>query len=59
MVDDVFLREHEGIQDLSQYSLVPGATPRRMMPAKFPDLRVQEEDDEGNRMDSTAIRAKI
>ncbi|RMZ01366.1 hypothetical protein D0862_06390 [Hortaea werneckii] len=59
LVDDVFLREHEGIQDLSKYSLVPGATPRRMMPAQFPDLRVQEEDDEGNRMDSTAIRAKI
>ncbi|RMZ17538.1 hypothetical protein D0860_00391 [Hortaea werneckii] len=59
LVDDVFLREHEGIQDLSKYSLVPGATPRRMMPARFPDLRVEEEDDEGNRMDSTAIRAKI
>ncbi|KAI7359324.1 short chain dehydrogenase [Hortaea werneckii] len=45
--------------DLGKYSLVPGATPRRMMPAQFPDLRVQEEDDEGNRMDSTAIRAKM
>jgi len=51
-LDEDFLRNHCGVTDFSKYSLVPGATPRRIMPMKFPDLRVEEEDDEGVRMDS-------
>ncbi|VUC32716.1 unnamed protein product [Clonostachys rosea] len=54
-VDEDFLRAR-GIEDFSKYSVVPGSTPRRMLPAQFPDLRVVEEDDEGMRMDSTDAR---
>jgi hypothetical protein len=31
--------------------------PRRIMPAKFPDLTVAEQADEGRRADSTKLRA--
>ena len=55
--DEDFLRSHEGITDFSKYSVVPGATPRRIMPAKFPDLTVAEQADEGRRTDSTKMRA--
>ncbi|CAG9996917.1 unnamed protein product [Clonostachys byssicola] len=51
-VDEDFLRTR-GVNDFSKYSVVPGSTPRRMLPAQFPDLRVAEEEDEGLRMDST------
>jgi hypothetical protein len=44
VLDEDFLREHEGISDFSKYSLVEGAVPRRIMPAEFPDLRVKEQD---------------
>ncbi|CAG9947666.1 unnamed protein product [Clonostachys rosea f. rosea IK726] len=54
-VDEDFLRTR-GVQDFSKYSVVPGSTPRRMLPAQFPDLRVAEQDDEGMRMDSTDAR---
>lgn len=57
VLDEDFLREHEGISDFSKYSLVEGAVPRRIMPAEFPDLRVKEQDDEGRRMDSTLLKA--
>ncbi|KAL7275923.1 hypothetical protein RUND412_001116 [Rhizina undulata] len=50
VTDEDFLREYKGVTDFSKYSLVPGATPRRIMPAKFPDLTVDEQDDEGMRM---------
>lgn len=56
-LDEDFLREHENIQNFEKYSVVPGSSPRRIMPAKCPDLRVAEQDDEGNRMDSTTARA--
>jgi hypothetical protein len=36
--------------------MVEGAEPRRIMPARFPDLRVEEQDDEGRRMDSSLLR---
>jgi len=36
--DEDFLREHAGVTDFSKYSVVKGAVPRRIMPAKFPDL---------------------
>ena len=59
-LDEDFLRKHIGVTDFSNYSLVPGTTPRRIMPAAFPDLTVAEQDDEGRRVDSTKIkRSKI
>lgn len=57
-LDEDFLRK-VGVKDFGKYSLVPGAEPRRIMPARFPDLRVEEQDDEGKRMDSTKLTAKI
>lgn len=57
--DEDFLREKCGVSDFSKYSVIPGSTPRRIMPAKFPALEVAEQDDEGQRMDSTKVRAKI
>ncbi|KAK4869300.1 hypothetical protein LT330_006300 [Penicillium expansum] len=57
--DEDFLREKCGVSDFSKYSVIPGSTPRRIMPAKFPVLEVEEQDDEGQRMDSTKVRAKI
>lgn len=59
-LDEDFLRTRCGVTDFSKYSVVPGATPRRIMPAKFPVLEVAEQDDEGQRLDSTQLRkAKI
>lgn len=55
--DEDFLRRHEGTTDFSKYSVIPGATPRRIMPANFPDLTVAEQADEGRRTDSTKMRA--
>ncbi|KAJ5407943.1 hypothetical protein N7509_001826 [Penicillium cosmopolitanum] len=55
--DEDFLREKCGVTDFSKYSIVPGSTPRRIMPEKFPVLEVAEQDDEGQRMDSAKIRA--
>lgn len=55
-LDEDFLREKCGVSDFSKYSLVPGATPRRIMPAKLPTLEVAEQDDEGVRVDSTKLR---
>lgn len=55
-LDEDFLRSQEGVTDFTKYALVPGTTPRRIMPATFPDLRVAEQNDEGNRMDSTEMR---
>ena len=55
--DEDFLREKCGVTDFSQYSVIPGSTPRRIMPAQFPVLEVAEQDDEGQRMDSAHIRA--
>jgi hypothetical protein len=52
--DEDFLRKW-GVQDFSQYSVVPGTTPRRIMPADFPKLEVVEQDDQGQRVDSTKI----
>ncbi|CAI7676649.1 unnamed protein product [Penicillium discolor] len=57
--DEDFLREKCGVSDFSKYSIIPGSTPRRIMPANFPVLEVAEQDDEGQRMDSTKARAKI
>ncbi|KAH8701045.1 short chain dehydrogenase family protein [Talaromyces proteolyticus] len=56
-LDEDFLRNRCGVTDFSKYSVVSGATPRRIMPAEFPTLEVAEQDDEGKRMDSTQLRA--
>jgi hypothetical protein len=56
LLDEDFLREHEDIQDFSKYDLVPGSTPRRIMPIRMPDLTVPEQDDEGVRVESSAQR---
>ena len=54
-IDEDFLRR-TGVTDFSRYSVVQGATPRRIMPAQFPDLTVAEQADEGRLMDSSKIR---
>lgn len=56
VLDEDFLRSHEGVTDFGKYSLVDGTQPRRIMPKAFPDLRVEEQDDEGRRMDSTKLK---
>ncbi|KAG8625811.1 hypothetical protein KVT40_006212 [Elsinoe batatas] len=58
-IDEDFLRREKGITDFSKYSLVPGSTPRRIMPSAFPDLTVPEQDDEGQRRDSAQLRSKL
>lgn len=55
-LDEDFLRIHLGVEDFSKYSVVEGATPRRIMPKRFPDLRVDEHDDEGKRVESAQLR---
>lgn len=55
MTDEDFLRS-KGVTDFSKYSVVPGTTPRRIMPAEFPVLEVAEQDDEGTRMRSVELR---
>ncbi|KAF1833810.1 short chain dehydrogenase [Decorospora gaudefroyi] len=55
LVDEDFLRA-KGVRDFDKYSLVPGSRPRRILPRSFPDLRVEEQDDEGRRVDSTVLR---
>ncbi|TDZ68307.1 Hydroxysteroid dehydrogenase-like protein 2 [Colletotrichum trifolii] len=57
VLDEDFLRSHAGVADFSKYALVPGSSPRRIMPAELPDLTVKEQDDEGKRYDSA--KAKI
>ena len=55
-LDEDFLRRQEGVTDFDKYSVVPGARPRRIMPEVLPDLSVKEQDDEGNRFDSSKDR---
>ncbi|KAI1450970.1 short chain dehydrogenase family protein [Annulohypoxylon stygium] len=55
LLDEDYLRS-VGVTDFSQYAVVPGSAPRRIMPATLPDLRVAEQDDEGQRMDSAKER---
>ncbi|KAK3943049.1 putative Hydroxysteroid dehydrogenase-like protein 2 [Diplogelasinospora grovesii] len=60
LLDEDFLRDHAGIMDFAKYSVVPGMTPRRIMPVELPDLAVKEQDDEGKRYDSSkGVKAKI
>jgi len=57
-LDEDFLRRHAGVDDFSKYSVVPGSSPRRIMPAVLPDLTVAEEADEGVRLDSNSSKPK-
>lgn len=56
--DEDFLRRECGFtdKDFEKYNVVPGHTPRRIMPKQFPDLSVEGQDDEGVRMDSVKLR---
>lgn len=56
--DEDFLRRECGYgdEDFEKYNVVPGGKPRRIMPRRFPDLRVEEQDDEGERKDSVILR---
>ncbi|KAI1879510.1 hypothetical protein JX265_002464 [Neoarthrinium moseri] len=58
-LDEDFLRTDAGVVDFAKYAVIPGATPRRIMPAKLPDLTVAEQDDEGKRMNSAKDKAKL
>jgi hypothetical protein len=58
-LDEDFLRRVCGISDFSKYAVVPGASPRRIMPERFPVLEVEEQGDEGRRMDSVVLRGKL
>ncbi|KAI2630702.1 short chain dehydrogenase family protein [Hypoxylon sp. NC1633] len=66
LLDEDFLRSAAGgglgDADFARYAVVPGAAPRRIMPAALPDLAVAEQDDEGTRLDSSKMgggRAKL
>ncbi|KAK4040913.1 hypothetical protein C8A01DRAFT_45840 [Parachaetomium inaequale] len=54
-LDEDFLRKQAGVTDFSKYSVIPGSSPRRIMPAELPDLTVKEQDDEGMRTDSSKL----
>ena len=54
-LDEDFLRKHGGVTDFSKYAVIPGTSPRRIMPAELPDLTVKEQDDEGMRADSSKL----
>jgi NAD(P)-dependent dehydrogenase (short-subunit alcohol dehydrogenase family) len=55
-LDEDYLRELKGVTDFDGYAVRPGTKVRRIMPLKLPDLRVEEEDDEGQRMNSVQLR---
>lgn len=55
-LDEDYLRELKGIKDFDGYSVIPGTKVRRIMPMKLPSLEVEEEDDEGDRMNSVQLR---
>ncbi|TQV99944.1 hypothetical protein V2A60_005362 [Cordyceps javanica] len=55
LLDEDFLHDYCGVRDFRKYNVVPDSEPRRIMPARLPDLRVAEHDDEGKRVDSTKL----
>jgi NAD(P)-dependent dehydrogenase (short-subunit alcohol dehydrogenase family) len=57
-LDEDFLRK-KGVVDFDKYNVVAGSEPRRIMPKLLPDLTVNEQMDEGKRMDSAKLRAKM
>lgn len=54
-LDEDFLRKQAGVTDFSKYAVVPGTSPRRIVPAELPDLTVKEQEDEGMRTDSSKL----
>ncbi|RYC63261.1 hypothetical protein CHU98_g2941 [Xylaria longipes] len=58
-LDEDYLRSDAGVTDFSKYSVIPGTSPRRIMPAQLPDLSVKEQDDEGKRINSAESRSKL
>ncbi|KAI0969319.1 hypothetical protein F4678DRAFT_440055 [Xylaria arbuscula] len=58
-LDEDFLRSDVGVTDFSKYSVVPGTSPRRIMPAEFSNLSVKEQDDEGKRVNSAEGKSKL
>ncbi|KAI3337465.1 NAD(P)-binding protein [Xylariaceae sp. AK1471] len=58
-LDEDYLWSDAGVTDFSKYSVIPGASPRRIMPAQLPDLTVKEQEDEGKRMNSAEGKAKL
>lgn len=58
-LDEDYLRTDAGVTDFSKYSLIPGSTPRRIMPKRLPALTVTEQEDEGKRMDSADGKWKL
>lgn len=57
-LDEDYLRELKGVREFGGYSVVEGREVRRIMPRKLPVLEVEEEDDEGDRMDSVKLRGE-
>jgi NAD(P)-dependent dehydrogenase (short-subunit alcohol dehydrogenase family) len=57
-LDEDYLRTLKGVSDFDQYAVIPGTKVRRIMPKRLPSLEVEEEDDEGNRLDSTQLRIR-
>ena len=43
MIDEDYLRERYGVRDFTKYRVNPEFEPPRMMPKKFPSLKVAEE----------------
>lgn len=58
-LDEDFLRKHFGVTDFSKYDLIPGSSPRRIMPVTLPDLTVAEQADQGKRMVSSSAKSKL
>ena len=57
-LEEDFLRK-KNVTDFKSYNVVTGYKPRRIMPTELPDITVKEQDDEGKRLDSTRLRAKM
>ncbi|ORY59109.1 short chain dehydrogenase [Pseudomassariella vexata] len=58
-LDEDFLRSDAGVTDFDKYAVVPGSSPRRIMPAVLPSLSVKEQDDEGKQMNSAEGKSKL
>lgn len=55
-LDEDLLRKIGGISDFSGYSLIERTVPRCIMPQHFPNLLVDEQHEEAQRMDSNDFK---
>ncbi|KAJ3294059.1 hypothetical protein HK104_003972 [Borealophlyctis nickersoniae] len=55
VVDEDYLRE-VGVKEFEKYRVDPAKEPPRMLPKKFPSLLVEEQDDRGWTLNSSAIK---